>query len=324
MATKDIFALLAFVSAFFAAFALISWILASVRQRIIFDQAQAKLVNHNGLAASLLRNGIPQLKPLAGLFLNNKRLERYFVRMQKTISLDSYTTTALSLCSLYCAGLLVSILLGWIVTASIALGLVLAIGMVLVSSFVVSRSQEKRREALRERIPDALRSMSVCSFAGLSLLQTFQQVSKEVDEPLSSLFITAVHDLETGRKVSEALDTLKNSADVSELAFVAVALDVQHRTGGSLQTVLEAARDSVESELNLKRALRVQTAQAKLSARIVSVMPFILVALFSLISPGFLTPFFSSVGGFILLGLAAFMQVAGIFLVRRLLNVGID
>jgi len=324
MEATDILACLAFVSAFFGAFAFAFWALTVARQRVVADRARAKMISHKGLVASLLRNGIPQMKPFARMLLSHKKVKHFFRGMQKAVSAHPYTTTEQSLCSLYTTGVLLVVVAGWMLTASIVLGLVFAAGAILASAFAVSRMQEKGRDALREAIPDALRSMSACSYAGFSLLQTFQQVSKEVNEPLRSLFLTAFHDLETGRTVSESLDAFKKNVDVSELAFVTVALDVQHKAGGSLQQVLEAARDSVESELALKRSLRVQTAQAKLSARIVSVMPFILVALFSLISPGFLDPFFRSFTGIALLGIAAFMQIAGILLVRRLLNVGID
>lgn len=107
-----------------------------------------------------------------------------------------------------------------------------------------------------------------------------------------------------------------------ELAFVAVALDVQHRSGGSLAAVLDAARESVESEIDLARSLKVQTAQAQLSARIVTAMPFVLIALFSLMSPGFLSPFFESMAGMALLAAALVMQVAGVVLVHRMLDAG--
>ena len=73
--------------------------------------------------------------------------------------------------------------------------------------------------------------------------------------------------------------------------------------------------------LALRRSLRVQTAQAKLSARVVAIMPFLLVAAFSLASPDFLSPFFASPLGIGLLTLAIVMQVAGIILVRRALAV---
>ena len=50
-------------------------------------------------------------------------------------------------------------------------------------------------------------------------------------------------------------------------------------------------------------------------------MPFLLVALFSLMSPDFLSPFFSSVLGMAVLALALVMQMAGVVIVRRMLKV---
>ena len=50
-------------------------------------------------------------------------------------------------------------------------------------------------------------------------------------------------------------------------------------------------------------------------------MPFALIGVFSLVSPGFLDPFFESAAGLILLAVAIGMQIAGISLVRRLLKV---
>ena len=88
-----------------------------------------------------------------------------------------------------------------------------------------------------------------------------------------------------------------------------------------MRQVLQATTETVKGELALRRSLRVQTAQAKLSARVVAVMPFILVSAFSLASPDFLMPFFQSVQGYALLALAILMQVAGIVLVRRALSV---
>ncbi len=106
---------------------------------------------------------------------------------------------------------------------------------------------------------------------------------------LRTLFARAAHLLDTGgHGAGGARRRCGRGARCPELAFVAVALDVQHQTGGSMGQVLDAARDSVEGELELRRSLRVQTAQAKLSARVVSVMPFALVAVFSLVSEDFL------------------------------------
>lgn len=84
---------------------------------------------------------------------------------------------------------------------------------------------------------------------------------------------------------------------------------------------MDVTRESIEDDLEMSRSLRTQTAQARLSARIVTAMPFALVALFSILSEGFLTPFFESVPGMVMLGVALLMQVAGVLIVRNMLNV---
>lgn len=223
--------------------------------------------------------------------------------------------------SLVLAGVALAGFVMGVAARSVAGGLAVSLGL-LVAVLGHARSvSEKSLLAMREDVPEALRAMQTCFRAGLSLPQTLQQVSREVDGPLGERFDRAAKRLETGASTTEALAALDGGRKVPELAFVAVALDVQHQSGGSIAPVLEAARESVEGELDLLRSLRVQTAQAKLSARIVTLMPFVLVALFSLMSSDFLAPFFGSVAGMALLGLALAMQCAGVLMVRRMLRI---
>ena len=184
--------------------------------------------------------------------------------------------------------------------------------------------RDRQAEALRDAVPDALHAMGSCFQAGFSPLQTFQHLASELRGPLGKRFADAAHLLETGHDMHEALDALRGAGAQGELVFVSVALDVQHQAGGSMRPVLEAARETVEGELALKRSLRVQTAQARLSARVVTIMPFALVAVFSLVSKGFLDPFFESPLGVALLCMAVLMQVAGVAAVRRMLSVEVS
>ncbi len=185
----------------------------------------------------------------------------------------------------------------------------------------VRNASDKQTMSMREDVPEALRMLSMSFRSGHSLLQTLSDSAHEMDGYLSYLFKVSADRLEMGDSPTEALSIMRGNKRVPELSFVAVALDVQHQSGGSIAPVLEAATDSVESELKLTRSLRVQTAQAKLSASIVTVMPFLLVAIFSLMSPDFLSPFFSSLLGMALLALALAMQLTGVLIVRRMLRI---
>lgn len=254
-------------------------------------------VAHPGLAWRL-RHGVSGLRPVAEALLRREPVRRYVLWARMALEQRGYASTSDALLSLVLGACLALLVAGWVVAASPVFGAAVA-GCALVALCAAVKNDAERREAaLRDEIPDALRSLGVCFRAGLSLMQTLEQTA------------------------SEALALFRQRADVPELAFVAVALDVQHRSGGSLAAVLDAARESVESEIDLARSLKVQTAQAQLSARIVTAMPFVLIALFSLMSPGFLSPFFESMAGMALLAAALVMQVAGVVLVHRMLDAG--
>lgn len=269
----------------------------------------------------LLLHGIPPLKGIVRRLLKIKPVAKALHEGAELLARSQRMTNPENLGTLTLAFLVfVFVTVGMISSSWICAMAVVALIVGLGLSF--SHSVREREEGeLRAAIPDVLRSMAVGSKAGLSLYQMLQQTAHETSGVLRRLFEQAARRLDMGETPDEALQPLRQRKDCSELAFVAVALDVQHQCGGSLTAVLDAASNTVEGELELERSLKVQTAQAKLSARIVTLMPFVLIALFTLLSGNFLAPFFSSLAGMALFSIALAMELAGILLVRKLLRV---
>lgn len=273
-----------------------------------------------GFVAHSVRNGIPVFLKIAEKAEAMPGVARWFASLEQASFYAGHPTTARRVGSFaLCvgAGLLVALGLLFGPVVSLATCICAYLGC----NAAVASLATKRQEALRDSLPSALQSLQACFLAGYSLEQALSQVSREVEGPLGRVFAESVAVYEAGGTIEESLEHLKNATDESELIFLATALEIQHRSGSSIQQVLSVARESVEDEIALKRSLRTQTAQAKLSARIVTAMPFLLIAVFSLMSPGFLGPFFSSFAGMVTLGVALAMQAMGVYLVRRMLNV---
>ena len=282
------------------------------RRRDAADMACGADAPRAGRLAWRLRNGFAVASPIAERLLASARVRRFACGAVQLLAERRYVTTERALLSCMVAACVVLGAVAFAATGS-AVGAVAIVACALAGAAGLARAAADRRgDSVRDAVPDVLRSMGTCFDAGLSLQQTLAQVAREADGPLRSLFAHGAHVLDTGGSATEALGGLRQGSGASELAFVAVALDVQHQTGGSMRQVLDAARDSVEG----------QTAQAKLSAQVVSVMPFALVAVFSLVSEDFLSPFFASPAGWALLGLALGMQAAGVGMVRRVLAAG--
>lgn len=296
----------------------------------LYDRAQkrrrmrALLVEEGESAPSWvawrLAKGVRWLLPAAERLVRWAPAARYSQWLRAAAEARGVRASSAVLLSDVMGAAAVCVFAGWGIAASPVFGCAAAACLVIGLGNAGKSDAERRTCQMRDEVPDALRSLGVCFRAGLSLMQTLRQTGSELKGPLGEVFLAAARTLETGGTATEALALFKRRSGLSELCFVAVALDVQHTSGGSLAAVLEAARESVEGEIELARSLRVQTAQAKLSARIVTFMPFGLIALFSLMSPGFLMPFFTSLVGMALLAVALVMQGAGVLLVHRMLD----
>lgn len=312
---------LASACALCAGYVLATEVNALVRGRSMVLYARGQKPSLRALAALRLETGYGLLLPISKRFLAIKPVRtcaNSLVESARTkgiaSSAEALTSVVLMLSVITLVG--IAVLTGSIVAGCAVVACCLAVLMVWSGGL-----KERRQNLMREEIPGVIELMTSCFGLGFTLLQTFQQIAANTSGQLGRLFGKAAHVLETGGSMDEALGLLRNRIDIPELAFVVAALEVQHQNGGAVTQVLQSAAQSVKSELALKRSLRVQTAQAKLSARVVIVMPFVLIALFSLISPGFLAPFFESFAGYALFGIALAMQAGGIALVHRTLDI---
>ena len=321
MEARLLVGLMAVASAFGCLFAGMQAGAISIRRRRASMAAQGDALSLRGLVAWRMRNGFPFAFPATNLLMRIPAVKGLLEEAVVFCKARGWASTCETVGSVLLVVLCALALLIGVLTRSPVAAFATPLCVVVILSALASNAKDKRQEAIREAVPEALESMAACLGSGFTLLQTFNQVSGDIPGPLGETFARSAHVLEVGGSAERALSELREGAHASELAFVAVALDVQHQSGGAMRQVLDAATDTVKGELALRRSLRVQTAQAKLSARVVVVMPFVLIAAFSLASPGFLMPFFSSVFGYALLSAAIVMQVAGIVLVRRALAV---
>ena len=269
-----------------------------------------------------VRNGVTSCLPLCKRIVSTPAGQS-FRDASRLATRKGVDTTPEGLASLFAASVLALAISLLVMFRSFVVVLCALVLCAVVLRVLLTRAIEKERAQLREQVPDALRCMEACMHAGLSLPQTFSEVAQQIDQPARSLFARVSRDLDLGYSMNEALEHFKQVAELPELSFVAMALDVQYACGGSATPVLRSAEESISRDLDLRRSLRVQTAQAKLSAQIVSVMPFALVFVISAVDPAFLHPFFSSAQGVVLLLMAIAMLGGGVLLVRRMLAVEI-
>lgn len=275
-----------------------------------------------GFLLNVLRNGFRPFKKISKfMFQRFKPLNEHLESFVVVCNEKNIKTNKDSLMSIILFICVVSGTLSGIIFSSLAAFFTIFI-LVFVLFFLYTKSLiDKRDQSIRNSVPDLISSLSICFGAGYTILQSFEQIIKETKGNIKNLFTRCLNTLNSGQTIHDTLNILKSENGIPELSFVAVALDVQHQTGGSIRPVLDSAKVMVESKLDLLQKLKVQTAQAKLSARIVIILPFILLALFSIFSPNFLNAFFSSFLGIVIFCIAITLEVAGVLMLNNMLKV---
>jgi tight adherence protein B len=161
-------------------------------------------------------------------------------------------------------------------------------------------------------------SLTAALRAGLSLRQALELAARDTPPPLGPEVARCVADVALGAGWAEALERLRMRLPGEGLTLLAWALVVHGRTGGDLPSLCERLHELLNERRRLRAKLLAATAQGRLSAAVVMVVPLLLGASLQRLAPDYLTPLFHTTGGWALLLWAVAMNALGVILVWRL------
>ena len=179
----------------------------------------------------------------------------------------------------------------------------------------------RRARELEKAMPEAIRLLCIALDAGSSLVKALEYAARNCDEPLAGELSRVVWDVQAGQGFDEAMEHLRARTGGTEFAYLAVAMEIQHRSGGSLGDVLRSVSGMLQQNAELAQDLQGKTAQARLSARVVALMPVVLLFVLTLLTQNYLGIFFSSPLGLVMFVAACVLELLGVMLVRRGLHV---
>lgn len=222
------------------------------------------------------------------------------------------------------AGLAIAALLG--VTVGAAVGNTLAgvaAGAFGVISLVTLTQALAARETRRfdEQLPDTLNLLGSSLRAGYSLLQAVEGVSSESAMPTAREFGRAVSDIRLGTTVSEALNGVATRMGSVDFEWVTMAIDIQTEVGGNLAEVLQTTGETIVLRNRLRRDVHAMTAEGRISAIVLGLLPFALGTFLYISNRDYLDPLFETTEGRVGLAVAAGLLLAGVSWIRSIVNV---
>lgn len=189
-----------------------------------------------------------------------------------------------------------------------------------VTKFVFNWFNNKRNAKLLEQFPDALSSIVRCVRVGIPMAEALRTVSRDAQEPTKAEFITLADKVSIGIPLDVALRELSNRIKLTEYQFFATALTLQARSGGGITQTLETLAEVIRKRVGLKARGYALTAEARTSAMILAVLPFIAGGGIFVMQRPYMELLFDTPSGQSCLGAAILMLGAGLGTIQYMIS----
>ena len=211
------------------------------------------------------------------------------------------------------AGLVGLVALGPIV------GLTVAVLVCVGAAAYVRRARDRRQAAFADQLPDVLQLITTALRSGYGITQALESVAEEAEEPARSEFANVLAESRLGRDLSESMHALASRMDSTDLEWIVSAIDINRDTGGNLSEILQKVSMTIRERARIGRQVRTLTAEGRLSARILLVMPFAMLLWQWRVNPDNFAKLTEGIG-LIFLGIAGILLVLGSLWVRKIVN----
>jgi tight adherence protein B len=175
---------------------------------------------------------------------------------------------------------------------------------------------DARHRKFMKQLPDGIMILSSCLKGGLSLLQAIETLVEEMPAPISQEFGLIIKENKMGVSLEESLSRLSKRMLSEDLNLMNTAILVARETGGNLPDVFSRLVSTIRSKVNINETVATMTLQGRVQGAILSILPFVFCIFIYKTNPEMLEQMFKTDPGKIMLGIAAILQIVGIFLIR--------
>ncbi len=215
----------------------------------------------------------------------------------------------------------VAFLIGFFLQHSLLVGLVLGIGGGFLPTLYIRSRQSRRLRAFDGQLPDVLDHLQGSLRAGYGLLQAVEWVSRQIPDPAGMEFDRVVREVQLGRTLLDALDSMVRRIPSDDLALIITAIRIQYEVGGSLAEVLETVAHTIRERVRIHREIRVLTAQQRYSGYVLMALPIGLAAFLMVVNPEYEMRLFEPGPTLCIPIGAAVMMVIGYIIMRKIIEI---
>ena len=187
----------------------------------------------------------------------------------------------------------------------------------------LSKARAARLGKFEEQLPDALGVMSRGLKAGYPFSETLKLVADDLDDPVAKEFGITFNDVNYGGDLRSSLEgLLARIPSITVMALVSAVM-IQKETGGNLAELLDKLASVIRGRYKFQRKVKTLTAEGRMAAWVMSLFPFVLGGILSLVNPKLMPMLIHDPTGQKLIIAAFVLMIIGIIWMQRIVRIDV-
>ena len=154
--------------------------------------------------------------------------------------------------------------------------------------------------------------------SGLPLGDTIRIAAEECVDPVRGEFRKIVQAATVGLTLGEAVERMARSVPVAETNFFSIVISIQGQAGGNLSEALANLSRVLRERKKMKAKIVAMSMEAKASAAIIALVPFLVVAALYVSSPQYISLLWTTTHGRLIAGVALGWMAVGVAMMKKM------
>jgi tight adherence protein B len=211
----------------------------------------------------------------------------------------------------------------YVVSGTLLLAVPVFFALALVPRVLYSVMRKRRMRRFEEQLPDALMMLAGGMRAGGGLVGAMSQMVAEAPAPLSQEFTLLLREQRLGVTLDQSLTGLARRMPTQTTVLVVSAIRIAAETGGGLSEALERTAQTIRSRLQMEGKISALTAQGKLQAWVVGLLPVALMMVLNWLEPAAMSLLWHSAVGWAVLGVLTVLEAMGVYVIRKIIAIDV-
>lgn len=186
--------------------------------------------------------------------------------------------------------------------------------------WIVGFIRKRRMKKFLDEFPNAIDVIVRAIKSGLPLNDGMRLIAAEAKEPVKTEFQRILDAQQLGISIPEATRRLYENMPCQEANFFGVVIQIQSQAGGNLSEALGNLSRVIRDRKKMKAKVGALSMEAKASAAIIGILPFLITFLVYLSSPSYIMVLFTTQTGNMFIAGGLTWMAIGTMIMKKMIN----